>query len=180
MKQIELVRKINKFGAGTWIDQFSLVISSTSLLVSLYILVNILIALYDKEKRIVIIGAMFLSLVIHGLLHEILIKRLLRSVLFIKRPYLTDSNITPIGAKFSDSTFPSGHMSIITSALTVVIYYHPNFWPFALLFLLLTGFSRMHNGYHYLIDIIFGFIFGIGYGFLAMFLFTKMQNIVGF
>jgi len=126
----------------------------------------------------VIIGAMFLSLLIHGALHELLIKRLLRSVIFIERPYLVDSNINPIGARFSDSTFPSGHMSITAAVLTVLVFYYPKLWPFALVFLLLTAFSRMHNGYHYLIDIIFGLIFGVGYGFLAIFLINKLQPLL--
>lgn len=173
MKTNELALKVNKFGQGTWIDQFSLVLSSIYFLIPLYLLVNILVFVLAGPKRFFIILAMFLALVIHTVVHEGIIKRLLKKVFFVDRPYVADPRIKPIGQKHSDSSFPSGHVSVTAAVSFIIIYFFPYLWPYLLVFIVLVGFSRVHNGYHYLIDVIFGPIFGLAYAGLALLLIGK-------
>jgi len=173
MKTNELALKVNKFGQGTWIDQFSLVLSSIYFLVPLYLLVNILVFILAGPKRFFIILAMFLALVIHTVVHEGIIKRLFRKIFFIPRPYVADPRIKPIGQKHSDSSFPSGHMSSLTAVSVVIVLFFPYLWPLIVVFLVLVGFSRIHNGYHYLIDVICGPLFGIVYACLALWMISN-------
>jgi len=175
MQQIELVRKMNQFGAGTFIDTLSNIVSASYFLVPVYLVINALIYIYDREKSTVVMAGLALALVIHFFVHEFLIKFLLGKIYFLPRPFVVDSSITTIGNRINNSTFPSGHVSSVVAFLTVLVWQYPKLWPFALIFVLIIGFSRIHNGMHFLTDVIGGVVFGILYGLLAIFIMGKLH-----
>lgn len=86
-----------------------------------------------------------------------------------KRPYIAfPEMIKPIGMKFSDSSFPSSHMATTAAMLFVIVSFYPSLIIPSIIFALVMGFSRLHNGMHYPSDIIAGIILGIFYGWVAI------------
>jgi len=74
---------------------------------------------------------------------------------FKERPYVAHTeSITSIGTSFADTSFPSNHMASTLTMLTVIVFFIPGVWPFALVFALMMAFSRMHNGMHYPSDVL--------------------------
>ncbi len=165
---------MNKFGQNTWIDKLSLIISSSVFLVSIFLTINILIIMREPIIGWSICLTMVLAVIIHFLINDFLIKRVLRKVFFKPRPFVVNEKIKTIGARHNDSTFPSGHMSSISAALIVLFYYYPQTWPISVVFLILLGLSRLHNGMHYLLDVISGVFFGLGYAYLAIIVFERI------
>jgi undecaprenyl-diphosphatase len=62
------------------------------------------------------------------------------------------------------------------AVLSVFVYYYRKVWPWALGFILLMAFARMHNGMHYPSDVLAGTILGICYGLIAVWLIRKIAK----
>lgn len=78
------------------------------------------------------------------------------------RPYVAHVEIiTPIGKKYSDSSFPSSHVTLTVALITVLILLFPAVRPYAILYALLMAWSRIHNGMHYPSDVLVGAMLGI-------------------
>lgn len=78
------------------------------------------------------------------------------------RPYVAHAEIiTSIGKKYSDSSFPSSHVTLTVALITVLILLFPAIRPYAILYALLMAWSRIHNGMHYPSDVLIGAILGI-------------------
>lgn len=74
--------------------------------------------------------------------------------------------------KIQASSFPSGHVLIISLIIFLILeFYDFNFYIQFLLFLFIffTGFSRYYKKKHYIEDLVFGFVFS-----LVIFLFLKI------
>ena len=96
------------------------------------------------------------------------------NIYFKERPYAAYPNdITLIGQTDSDTSFPSGHVALTLSVLTVLVFYYRKYWPYALIFALFMMFARIHKGMHYPIDVLFGALFGIVYGLAAVWIAKK-------
>jgi len=57
--------------------------------------------------------------------------------------------------------FPSGHMTVFTAFFVVVWHYYPRYRPFAAIALLTLASALILTNYHFLSDIIAGFVCGI-------------------
>lgn len=100
-----------------------------------------------------------------------------------KRPYLAYPNlIKRIGSNFSDHTtsFPSGHMAGMIGGSFMVYVALPQSLPFLILASLAVGLSRIHNGLHYLGDILAGTILGFIYGFAALWVYPYLTDFMTF
>lgn len=162
----ELVKFFNR--RFRFLDPSARLISSKILLVSFGIVLTAAVLFFDGElgKKILLITllALGLHLVIdEGILKRLCVKR--------ARPYIAHpGEVVPIGKRESDSSFPSSHMSSITAVAMVYLYYFPELYPLLAAFILFMAFSRIHNGMHYLSDVIAGTMLGTVYGLLAIYI----------
>ncbi len=162
---------INHLGAGTFVDSFSILISSLTFLVVFWAAIAVFILVKDRKKGRIAVIALLIALALHFIITTGVMKGFVgNEVYFRERPYIAHpGEIIPIGELGTDASFPSGHVAAALAMLTVLIYYYRKYWPGALIFALLMGFSRVHNGMHYPSDVIAGAIFGIAYGAIAIY-----------
>ena len=147
-------------------------ISRIAFLTFLWGLIGMLILFLDKSNGQIIFLAMAIASILHFLISEGIFKMLLPRYYPTRvRPYLAHPKaITARGSFHKDSSFPSSHMSTTLAMLTVLVWFYPVVWPLALLFTLFMAYARMHNGMHYPSDIVAGTVFGMIYGFIAIYL----------
>lgn len=168
---IEILKYINKLGAGTFVDSISSLISSHQFLIVLWGIVLIATLIFDKKsaKKIVIIVTIAISL--HFIITEGIVKHLLGNFMELRvRPYLEyPEQIIAIGRKQVDASFPSSHMALTATILTIFTYFYRKIWPAATIFIFAMAFSRIHNGMHYPTDVLGGTVLGILYGLIAIY-----------
>lgn len=161
--ELEIVKYLNRFGFGR-IDYFTDFFSNEIFLTVLWTVVTLLFVFFDKKHGKKIFWMVIVALTLHFLVSEGLIKNILSDSFFRERPYVTDACITPIGKAYSDSSFPSSHMSSTLSVLFVFGYYYRRYWFILGIFVCLMAFSRVHNGMHYPSDVLAGALFGMVFG----------------
>ena len=66
-------------------------------------------------------------------------------------------------------------MSSRAAILTVIAWHYPRTTPFAVVFVLLMGFARVHNGMHYPTDVLAGTVLGTICGALAIFAVARLR-----
>lgn len=169
---LQLAIFINKLGAGTILDFFTLAMSRHSFFISILAALVLAALIFDKKNRKKIFIAILIALALYFLISELFFKHLLGYFTDLRvRPYLAHPDlITALGTN-SDASFPSNHTSSTAAVLTVLTYYYRKFWPvwlLATLFLLFIAFSRVHNGMHYPTDVLVGAVLGIIYGVIAI------------
>lgn len=159
-----------------WIDFISEAISNISCLTFLWSLIIVFSMTVNFAFGFGIMLKLSLVFVIHYIVSEGIIKYGSKKFsLQRKRPYVEyPTEIRGIGRNFSDSSFPSSHMSSVTGGLFVLYSVFPGVWPALLIFGILLAFSRLHNGMHYPSDILAGIVLGLGYGWGALFIFSIM------
>ena len=175
--EIGFVKFIAEIGSGGFIDNLSWLVSWMWFLIALLIIALTIVFLRDRKKFMKIFVVVLIVFLLHFFITDVVIKVALGSIIGIReRPYIAYSELNPIGEKYQDSSFPSGHMASLTGVIFVFIYYfRKNWWIWALgiFAVLLMAFSRMHNAMHYPFDILGGIAFGIAYGMIAVFLYKK-------
>lgn len=178
MRELELTKKINQFGRGTIIQFFSVLISSSYFLISLFAIIDIFILLHNWEKGLIITLELIAAFSVHFFINEIILKMALKKWINRPRPFVVDSSIKVLGSKIENPSFPSGHVSSITGLATVLFLNFPLIWPLGIIFLILIGFSRIYNGHHYISDVIGGLVIGIGYGLIGLFLANRLIALI--
>ena len=170
MIDFAIAKAINQLGAGTFLDSLTLLVSSYIFLFAVFALIIALIFIRDKKRARVIVLALIIALLLHFLITGIVMKEFVANNIYFKeRPYVTYPNeITQIGDADTDTAFPSGHVALVMVLLTTLVYYYRKYWPYATLFVLFMGFSRVHNGMHYPSDVLFGALFGLIYSLIAV------------
>ena len=178
MNEIEMVRNINQFGAGGIVDIITSFISDQVFLIVLWSILITLAFIIDKKNGKLLLVAVTIGLALHFLISEGFFKYLLPDTfgIFRLRPWIAYQDIATIGNLTYDSSFPSSHMSVIMMMLTVFISFYRKYWIWALLFLLVMGFARIHNGMHFPSDVIGGIILGFLYGALAIYLTKRLAK----
>jgi len=180
----QIVLYLNKLGYGTFIDNITNFVSWIPFIFVLWLVLGIYTIIKDKKNGKWVFITILVALGIHFLISEGLFKHFLAENLHIFRfrPWFTHSiEIRSIGKQFIDSSFPSSHMTSTLAVLTVFVSYYSKVWPWALIFILIMAFSRMHNGMHYPTDVIAGSLLGILYALAAIkivkFLFKRRKNV---
>jgi undecaprenyl-diphosphatase len=160
-----IAQLINHFGQWTWLDAISYTISWWPFFTLLLVVIWLL--WYRKssrgEKQYLI--ALSIGIVFFYLINELTFKHLLTQYIWvIARPYIAYPQlIHAIWTQLIDSSFPSSHMASSLVLLTLWIWRSPKKRLSALIIALLVGFSRIHNGMHYPLDVLAGAVFWIIY-----------------
>lgn len=157
------------------IDPITRVISWVPLSVFGWSFAVLVVAFLDRENGVELFVAAAIATVMHFIVSEGVFKMGGSKIGFMRRrPYVAyPHDIKPIGSKFSDSSFPSSHVSSTVAILTTLSFFYPGFALFAVLLTVIIGFSRLHNGMHYPSDILAGVILGVIYALIALFI-TKI------
>ncbi len=91
---------------------------------------------------------------------KVVVDCIIKKYTYHPRPYLTQTDIQPLGKKEQGSTSPSGHVTAVTAAVLTLCIYSP--WFVLLLSLIpLMMWSRVYNGMHWPLDVFLGLILGI-------------------
>lgn len=162
--ELRIVKFFNRLGRGTFIDSVTYFISHSLALAIFWTITTIFIFFFAKNG-ILIATSLMIAAALHFIISEGFFKNILIRCWHKKRPYMAHpEEISPIGKQYSSSSFPSSHMSANVAVLVVSIHFFPYMLIVAVIFLVMTAFARLHNGMHYLSDIIAGIILGIAYG----------------
>lgn len=109
-----------------------------------------------------------LALVASTLLANILLKRVLRR----DRPFVSRDDRNTIIEPPSDFSFPSGHTFSSFAAATAILMHAPRLGIVALVYASGIAFSRLYLYVHYLSDVLFSVLFGVGTGLLVCYLYN--------
>jgi undecaprenyl-diphosphatase len=173
---IAIAEAINGFGSGTFIDVLTMIISNYAFIALSILVILVIIFVRDRKKAKIVVLALVITLILHFAISEGLIKGLIAdNIYFRERPWIAyPGEIIPLGKCGIDSSFPSSHMSSTVALLTVLILFYRKkikwILPASILFVLLMGFARIHNGMHYPSDVLVGAVLGILYGWCAVWL----------
>ena len=175
MLDFTIAKAINQFGTGTFLDSLSLIGSNYVFIFAVFALIIALIFIKDRKRANAVVLAIIIALLFHFLITGIVMKGFVADNIYFKeRPYVAYPNeIIQIGTADTDTAFPSGHVALTAGILTVLIFYYRKYWLYAVLSILIMGFSRIHNGMHYPSDVLFGALFGIAYGLSAIYISRK-------
>lgn len=186
MNELVIVEYFNRLGLGGSMDFVTTLISYIPFIIILWLISGILAVLFDKKDGKIIFLSAVIALTLHFLISEFFLKHAILIYFPMRiRPYLAYPGDIVLIAKqsigsliitkdFTDSSFPSGHMSANLAVLTVFVYFYRKTWPLALAFVLFMAYSRMHLGMHYPSDALAGTVLGIGYGALALLVAEKV------
>lgn len=156
------------------VDKITNTISRVKYLVIFWSILALSFLLFDKINGQKVFLGIVVALILHLIITEGVIKHLLTKILGKRnRPYLANQEINPIGRKFTDSSFPSSHMATTVAVLSVVVYFYPACFFLALILGLFMAYARLHQGMHYLSDVLAGMLLGILYGYAAIFIVIK-------
>jgi len=173
----QILTLINQFWHGTpllWtgqarLDILSRYISRDVSILIIRAVVIILAIIFKKKYWKFILFSFVLAWVLFYGVSEIVFKTLLVQETGIRpRPYVTHTELQPIGKHYSDSSFPSSHMVLTVAMITVLIILFPVLRPYAILYALLMSWSRMYNGMHYPSDILAWAFFWVLCGWIAV------------
>jgi undecaprenyl-diphosphatase len=178
MIDFEIAYFLNHLGSGTLVDNLSIALSSYAFIIVFWAFICVLILYFDRKNGKYVVAAMVIAALLHFAITEGIFKYLLPQIIhFRARPYLAfPAQIIPLGVHAVDTSFPSGHMSLTLALSSVVVFYYRKYWPYGAVFAILMAFSRIHNGMHYLTDILGGTVLGIIYGWMAFKVSQKMQK----
>ena len=125
--EIKFVRYFNRLG-GEKLDVFLGFINSIRFLAFFWITLVVFAIVKDPEISRSFLAAILLVAILHFGITEGIIKHLLLYVVpKRKRPYVKYPElIKPIGKKFSDSSFPSSHMTTTVAMFFVITSFYPS------------------------------------------------------
>lgn len=146
-----------------WLNPIVLFITNLGTAGFLWICISIYLCLDKKRRKIGLTCG--LALVLYLLVGNILCKNIFHR----PRPFAAIEGLNALGRLPRGYSFPSGHTgsSFAVSFILYVLMGEKK----GLIFLILAGLiglSRIYIGVHYLSDVIFGAILGIGIGILSM------------
>jgi membrane-associated phospholipid phosphatase len=168
--EFSIVKFFNNRGSG-FIDRVIIFITQIWFLTILWSALAIIFLYFDKKSGPVIFLAIIISLILHFIFTEGLVKHTFSKKWIRKRPYIAyPQEIKPIGKLYKDSSFPSSHLATTLAALSVIDYYHPQLWAAALFFAIFMAYARIHQGMHYFSDTLAGAGLGIIYATAGIYL----------
>jgi len=94
------------------------------------------------------------------------VQRLFKPIFRRQRPFV-NRELTVVGVRTSDASFPSGHSAASFAAATALTTFYPAAAPLAFAVAGLVGASRVHLGHHFPSDVAVGAMIGVGTGTLT-------------
>ena len=94
------------------------------------------------------------------------VQRLFKPFFRRQRPFV-NRELTVVGIRTSDASFPSGHSAASFAAATALTTFYPSAAPLAYGVAGLVGASRVHLGHHFPSDVAVGAMIGVGTGTLT-------------
>ena len=94
------------------------------------------------------------------------VQRLFKPFFRRRRPFV-NRELTVVGIRTSDASFPSGHSAASFAAATALTMFYPSAAPLAYGVAGLVGASRVHLGHHFPSDVAVGAMIGVGTGTLT-------------
>lgn len=170
---LEITKFINELGADSLLDFFTQLISNTMLLTILWLAIAIAALILDKKHGKKVFTALLIAIALHFLISEGVFKLLINELR--TRPYLAYPDIIASIGNYTDSSFPSSHMSSTAAILTILIYFYRKITIPGILFILIMAFARIHNGMHYPTDVLVGTILGIIYGIIGIYTSRRLK-----
>jgi len=172
--EFKIVKFFNRLGSG-WISKITDYTCRLSPFIIFWIILVSLFLIFDEMFGERIFFGFFIALLLQTIITEGLLKGKLVKIWRIReRPYLRHSEIKPIGEKRVDSAFPSSHLAISVLFFTILLSYYIYLWPLAVILVAFIAYARIHNGMHYLSDILAGIILGSIYGWAGVFIIDKL------
>lgn len=167
--EIKIVKYFNQIGSKK-LDIFLGFINSIRFLAFFWLVLVSLAILKHPEISEAFVKLVVIVSILHFGITEGIIKHLLTYAFSKrKRPYIKYPElIKPIGKKFSDSSFPSSHMTTTVGMFFVITSFYPSLLVPAIIASLAMAFSRLYNGMHYPSDILAGVALGLSYGWIAL------------
>ena len=166
---IKIIKFFNQLGSES-IDKATDILSRVRFLIIFWIIVALAFLIFNEKNGAKIFFGIIVANIFHFLITEGLIKRLSTKIWGKRiRPYLKYPEIKPIGRKFQDSAFPSSHMATTVAMLWVICFVYPLLWSVAILLIIFMAYARLHQGMHYLSDIIAGIFLGMAYGWAGIY-----------
>lgn len=142
----------------------------------IYLIILLIIAWVLKKGKVknIIILCFF------ALFFAYLIVFLLKHFYISPRPYTVLSNIRLVGTNNTINSFPSGHIAISMTVISVILMkvkeYKKILIVLSVIYMVVLSFTLLYAGVHYPTDLIAGGIVGIISAAIATFLFDKYLN----
>ncbi|NLW88746.1 MAG: phosphatase PAP2 family protein [Clostridiaceae bacterium] len=130
----------------------------------LAVAITLYVTKISREATFCILGALFSSVFIANIVLKRAMKR--------ERPFLIRDDRQTIIAPPDDFSFPSGHTYSSFAAATAILMYAPRLGIIALVYAAGIAFSRLYLYVHYLSDVLFGILFGVGTGILVCYIYN--------
>lgn len=103
-----------------------------------------------------------------------LVQRMLKPVFRRKRPHI-GRDVTVVGIRTTDASFPSGHSAASFAAATALATFYPKSAPLGFTLAAGVGASRVHLGHHFPSDVVAGGVIGLATGALTAWLIKAMR-----
>jgi undecaprenyl-diphosphatase len=151
---------------------FMFIISLAGELATIWFVIAVIILYKNKKDGKKIFVLMTLAIIMTLLIDHIIIAYFL----FRDRPYIALQDVYQLGKRWTDSSFPSGHVSSAMAATVVIGQYYKKYFPYMIGFVILTMISRVNLGMHYPLDVIGGVVVGLISGYLILYLYKIFFN----
>lgn len=154
-----------------WLNPLFIFITNLGTAGILWICISIYLCMDKKKRKIGITCG--LALVLYLLIGNIIFKNIFHR----PRPFVEIEGLKALGSLPRGYSFPSGHTgSSFSVSFILYTLIGGKKGRIAMILATLIGFSRIYIGVHYLSDVIFGAILGIGIGLLSI----KIVNEIAF
>lgn len=166
-----IFRAINNI-QNTALNYFMFLVSLLGELAIIWFFFGALILYKNKKdgKKIFILMTLAIALTV------IINHAVISYFIFRERPYLALSEVYQLGKQWTDSSFPSGHVSSAMAATVVLGRYYKKYLLYMIIFVLLTMLSRIFLGMHYPSDVLAGVLVGLFSGYSVLYLYKIFFN----
>lgn len=101
------------------------------------------------------------------------ISTILKSLIFLPRPFLYFENVKPLFLHGGFESFPSGHATFFSALAVSIFLRHKRIGIFYIFVALIISFARVASGIHFPIDILVGWIMGTSIALIFNSIFKK-------
>lgn len=135
-------------------------------LIYIVIFIILILAFFNKFKSR---KSLLLLIISFGI--AFILMKITEHFYYHPRPFIA-FNIRPLITHAPDTSFPSGHTTLISVIFFSFWYYQSRLWPYFLISLLWIGLARIFVGVHFPFDILGGIV----YGFVSTWLGWQIKN----